>query len=559
MTLVRNLNIRLDGIAHTLSDNYLLVPRYQRSYAWEGKNVNDLLQDIGGAINDSSDEYFIGSIVASRSDVKSAEIVDGQQRLATISILLASIRDYFYENDEPDRGKDIDTVYLQTRDLRTQESKPKLQLNAYDNDYFAKTILSPPDSALRGEKVKRESHERILNAQRIIRDYFDNVTKTSSKPVDLLMDWVDFLHSNVKVIWVEVPDHANAFIIFETLNDRGLDLSIADLLKNYLFGKAGNRIDEVQQRWTSMLGSLDTVGRDEVVLTYLRHLWSSLYGATREKALYIEIKKKITSRQKAIDIADDLSNNSVLYAAMLNPAHELWRKYGSNVKSHIETLTYLKLEQYKPLLLSILFSFDKPNIQEAVKYLVSCSVRYLIVGGLGGGVIERVYSDAAVNIRKNLIKNTKGLKSFMSRYVPTDIEFKNSFKTARVSQAYLARYYLIGLEKTMQGEKQPEFVPNSDEQALNLEHILPESPSEEWEITPEIAKAYYKRIGNLTLLKRKINENIGNKGFGNKKTEYEKSKISITKKLGTYASWSISDIEKRQKELAELAVKTWPI
>ena len=149
---------------------------------------------------------------------------------------------------------------------------------------------------------------------------------------------MDFVKERARVIWVTVPDDTNAYVMFETLNDRGLELSKADLLKNYLFGRSQDRSSETQQRWFSMMGALETVGNEDIVVTYIRHLWSSMHGPTRERELYVDIKDKVKSKQAVIDLAIDLADNANIYAALLNPDHAIWNEYGPKARKHIATL-----------------------------------------------------------------------------------------------------------------------------------------------------------------------------------------------------------------------------
>ena len=271
MTKLNEMNIFLEGIGHALADNMLSVPIYQRSYAWEDRHVKDLYQDIANAINEGEKEYFLGSIVITENTSDRPEVVDGQQRLATTTILIAAIRDWFYENEDTDRVEDIEREFLITRDLRTQEKVSKLRLNEIDQDFFSKTILSKPDSPERSVASSKESHKKITKASEIAADHLRNIVELSNKPADRLIDWIDYLKTGVRVIWVKVPDDANAFTIFETLNDRGLDLAISDLLKNYLFHLSGDRISEAQQRWVSMFAALEAVDSEEIVVDYIRH------------------------------------------------------------------------------------------------------------------------------------------------------------------------------------------------------------------------------------------------------------------------------------------------
>jgi uncharacterized protein with ParB-like and HNH nuclease domain len=144
---LRSIDIELEGIGHVLSDNTLAVPVYQRSYAWEERHVRDLFQDLADAIARHEPEYFLGSIVVIENAAgPRPEVVDGQQRLATTTILLAAIRDYIYGREDRQRASDIERMYLITRHIRSQEETPRLQLNESDHDFFMKRILLTPDS-----------------------------------------------------------------------------------------------------------------------------------------------------------------------------------------------------------------------------------------------------------------------------------------------------------------------------------------------------------------------------------------------------------------------------
>jgi hypothetical protein len=253
-----SIHIDLQAIAAALKDRRLAVPVYQRSYTWQDDNVRDLLQDITTSLDEAEPEYFLGSIVAADGSTGRQEIVDGQQRLATTTILIAAIRDYLLATTDLDTALDIERDFLVQTDLRTRELHPRLQLNDFDNDFFLKRVLSRPGSPDRSTPPLRDSHRRIAAAANIAAQHIAALAQASSRPRDRILDLFQFIQERAKVIWVAVPDHANAFVIFETLNDRGLDLAISDLLKNYLFLMAEDRLTEVQQSWTSMLGVLAT-------------------------------------------------------------------------------------------------------------------------------------------------------------------------------------------------------------------------------------------------------------------------------------------------------------
>src|ERR1700730_11953120 len=177
MSSIGQLRIILDGIGHILSDKRLKVPKYQRSYAWEKQNVNELFRDLGDALRQQANEYFLGSIVTQGLDSE-LEIVDGQQRLATISILIAAIRDYLPGMADADRAKQIEGEFLLSRDLRTQAIEPKITLNSDDNDFYRKAVLSEPKHEDRKTKAAKESHERIRDAMVIAAHFVKNLTGT---------------------------------------------------------------------------------------------------------------------------------------------------------------------------------------------------------------------------------------------------------------------------------------------------------------------------------------------------------------------------------------------
>lgn len=555
---LKKLDIELIGIGNALLNKKLCVPRYQRSYAWKTKQIEDLYFDLSNAIDNDIGEYFLGSIVTSKNDLERPEVVDGQQRLATIAILLSAIRDYFYNHEDNDRANGIESKYLLEKDLHTLELIPKLKLNDMDHNYFLSYILTPPNSENRSIETSNESHKRIQNAGKILREKIKKMAELHS-PKDYLLKWVDFIHNNLKVIWVSVVDDANAFTIFETLNDRGLALAITDLLKNYLFGLSSDRISEVQNNWISMFSKISAISNEDMVITYIRHFWSSKYGLTREKDLYAAIKNKINSKMSAITFSEELHKGSNIYSAILNHEHEIWNQYDQSTLNHLSTINLLGIIQIRPLILSILSNFNKKETKRAFKLMVSWSVRFLIHGGLGGGVLERYYCDNSKEIRKGNIKTSKDLLNRFDKIVPNDSTFKSSFVNATVSKSKIARYYLRVIERQARGEDSIELTPNENVEFLNLEHIMPEKYLPNWPyINEDDHRAYVKRIGNLTLLKTKINSEQKSARFEDKLEVYKKSELEITSSLKKYDNWDIYKIKERQKWLADLALKAWP-
>lgn len=557
---IDELQIDLEAIGHVLRDNTLAVPLYQRSYAWEEEHVRDLLQDISSALSGAERDYFVGSLVVSKGQ-SGLDVVDGQQRLATTVILFAAMRDWFDANGDEPRAQQIESAYLVTRDFKTQEALPKLRLNEVDRDYFGKRVLSPRTSVDREVPATKESHRRIDRAAELAQKHIEHWVETSNEPTVRLTELKDYLDEHVRVIWVRVPDDANAFVIFETLNDRGLELAISDLLKNFLFWMVEDRLPEAQSKWISMLATLEAVQDESIVVEFIRHLWSSKFGSTRERDLYAEIKKKTTSKQAAIDLVKELSESALLYAAILNTDNAFWTRYGPTAKGHMAAMNGLGMVQIRPLLLAVLAKLSVKETKEALRLMVSWGVRFLITGGLGGGTLEKHYADAAQAVRAGSIKTAKQLAKQLGSVVPRDKEFESAVQIARVSKPSLARYYLHVLERQQKGEAQPELVPNANQEEVNLEHILPRSPDATWSTTfsDDEAAAYASRLGNLTLLAVDPNGAAGSESFAAKKSILAASKFVLTKLAARSKQWSPSTIEARQKTLAAIAVKAWPL
>jgi uncharacterized protein with ParB-like and HNH nuclease domain len=552
---ITKLTIDLDGIGHTIADNKLSVPLYQRSYAWEETHVSDLYDDLFSSIRNSEDEYFIGSVVIS-SGKERDEVVDGQQRLATIAILLSAIRDYFYSIDDKQRADDIQNEYLSSRDRRSQEVIPSLKLNSTDNNFFYNTIILYPPTK---EKPSRASHDRLSKAHSIAKAKIRSYISTQNNPTDCLLDLCDFIDEHLKIIVVKVPNHANAFTIFETLNDRGLELAISDLLKNYLLGQADNRLIEVQDNWTKMYSLLESTENEALVVTFLRQYWSSIHGLTRERDLYKKIKEKITSKQRAIDFSKNLEEAARTYVALIDTSSSFWSIYSQASKYHMETLNLFGMSQVRPLLLAIMRKFDKRETEKALKFLVNASVRFLIFGGLGGGALEIHYSERAKDVSDGNIKNTKELILKFTSVIPSDTQFKEAFKIAAVAKQYLARYYLITLENTYNQKENLELIPNSDTNVVNLEHVLPKTLTKDWKINADTHRAYLKRLGNLAIVSTRINSEIGNSSYKDKKIHFKKSSFELTKIIAENDNWGTEEINKRQEILADLAIKAWKI
>jgi uncharacterized protein with ParB-like and HNH nuclease domain len=558
------LEFDLAGIGSVLANRRLSVPIYQRPYAWgsedpkERDQVTEFWSDLGATFNEPALEYFLGTIVLSGEGSQDrVTIIDGQQRLATTAILLAAIRDEFRTRGDAKRGNIVNDTYLAKADLRTASQVPQLTLNADDDSFFRAFVLDgrhefPPTTG---------SHELLKRAYEVLRDDVKTTADDAAGTwAERLYAWVEYLKIRVRVGLVEVPTEADAFLIFETLNDRGADLTIADLLKNYLFRRAEDRLDVVRNAWVTALANLDISAAGSQLFTdFLRHYWSSKYGATRERELYARIKEKISTSSNAVDFAEELQVASRLYAAIIHGDHEFWSEHSTAVKTNVGVLGTLNLEQNRPLLLAVMQHFAPQELAATLRRLVSWSVRSLVVGGIGGGTTERIYCEAAMKVRTGAAKSAPEVAKALARIMHRDDEFRDSFSRLSVTRGSLARYMLAAMERTELGKSEPELVPNEDESVVNLEHVLPRNPTAtDWPpFDDDQRRAYLHRVGNMALLSKGPNGRIGNKPFAFKKPILAQSQLRLTQAAGAEPDWTPAIIDARQKKLADLAVRTW--
>ncbi|MES2759027.1 MAG: DUF262 domain-containing protein [Pseudomonadota bacterium] len=549
---VSSLEIKPQGLGACLGNNFLTVPKYQRAFSWDDENVANFLADVNTAFSEGSTEYFMGSVVLQGADQK-YDVVDGQQRLTTATILIAATRDYVAGKGMAEVAKSLEAKFLLTKDTWTQEINPKLTLSVYDNDFFVKVILEGVDC-----KPTRESHDRILNARTKCMSFLDDINKHFTNWFERVAGIVQYMEHKARVIQVIVPSQANAYIIFETLNDRGKDLSASDLLKNHLFGRAEERVEEVQTKWNQMLGVFEAYGGDEIVITYIRQLWSATREVAREKELFTKIKEKIVTSQQAVEFASELLERAVHYSAMLNSAHPLWKTMGPEAEQVIASLNTVKVERYRPAMLALLSNFSGNELTAAMRHILNGSVRYLIAVGAGGGTLEAAWSDVARKVSSKTIIDAAGFAKEMQKIVPNDEVFRSGFVTARISKGYLARYFLASLERAARGQRNCELIPNGDVQSVNLEHVLPENPGTNWPDMPaELVEAYSRRLGNQALLSTKKNSEMGNQSFAVKCDVLATSEFMLTKQIGAKATWGAKEIDERQKMMAELALSVW--
>lgn len=556
------------GLGATVNQNLLMVPPNQRSYAWETSHVQTLFEDFSGAIQAGDQPYFMGTLVLTQGSGDRLEVADGQQRLATTSILLAAIRDYLegLGASEKKAAFKYTSEYLLEYDEHTGENTPRLQMNAEDNEFFINQILIAPSEATRATSTpSTPSHRRLFEAANLARRHVESIVSQYSKPetqAKELYKWVQFIKERAMVIAIRVPDTINAYTMFETLNDRGLRASQTDILKNFFFGRADSRLAEMQHRWSSMAAAIETVGDEDLLITYLRHHWTLTHGYTAERELASLVKNEVTGKQQALKIVANMDELSSDYAGLQNPIEYVgWNNVDREVRAYIYIITrILSIEQILPLLLAVIKNFPPATLKPAMRMFLSWSVRFLVAGSGGGGPLDRAYGQLARQVTEGTITSVQQLRTQVRAGVlRTDAEFQQAFSKARVTKGTLARYYLRALELHMEMDSLADLGGTLDETFhCNVEHVLPQREADEWPIPEQTALQFRKRLGNMVLLKPDDNVRLGNRGFGVKRIIYTQSPMLLTQGVGRYLTWGPAEIDEWQEKLAALAVKIWP-
>jgi hypothetical protein len=549
-----------EGIASVLKLNKLAVPPYQREYAWSVEEARQLFTDLANA-KFSNLDYFLGTIVTIPAhDGNSLEIVDGQQRLTTTALFLVAMRNYLKTVPSTEMMvESIENEFLTTIDRRAGSRVPRLRLNVDDNDFFLRLTAAkaPPASPT------RESHRRLEEAL----NEADAAIKRLVAPVGeadraaLLNDWLEFLEHSATVILLKAPDSAQAFRMFETLNDRGLKTSQVDLVKSYLFGQANNRISEAQVKWSSMRNMLEEVDDEDRGINFLRHLLIASREFTRADDVYTTVQRSVRGEAGSIAFLSDLEQYSRLYVATFRADSEQWGSYPAEAIAALQVLNQFDIKPLRPLILAVTKAFAPADAAMALSFLVSFAVRLLIASTTRSGSIEESIAATALWVWDVSISSVAQLKLSMAKIVPDDRVFQDAFAATSSSKADFARYYLRSLEKAFNNDPEPWTVVNDDPAKITLEHIIPKTPQlEEWpEFNAETHPRYVRRLGNMCLLQRGTNSDARSDRFNEKRAIYRASPLHWTSTVADVDAWSPAAIEHRQAEMAKLAVKAWPV
>jgi len=536
-----------------------LVPKFQRDYSWETEHWDDLWQDIDALYKDEEKSHYMGYLVLQTSDEKVHRIIDGQQRITTMSLLiiatLKNLKDLEdqgidFENNKI-RREQLHNSYIGYLDPVTLVTKNKLQLNR-NNDNFYKSYIVP---LLHIPQRNTNSSEKLMRGA--FEWFYKRIGSTYKNGEDLTK-FIDKIVDKLFFTVITVGDELNAYKVFETLNARGVQLSSSDLLKNYLFsivdsditGAHQEEFNQLELLWANIIGKLGS----EKLPEFLRYYWNSKNKTVRKNDLFKTIKKSFKTKQQVFELLRDLNEKADIYAAIINPNDEFW----NGKQDAIKYLSELRLFGAKQPISLLISAYDNLSYEEFVKVLKICSVIYLrhnVIGGLNPNDQENVFNKIANFIYVNKSFNKQ---DFQSIY-PEDEDFEQNFSNKELSNnsrnRKVIKYILTKIENHISGV---ELDYHSDQNSI--EHILPESPNQDWDIEDENIEKFRYRLGNLALLEKSKNNNIQNEIYSVKKAVFETSSIPSTKSIPEhYEEWGVDQIVSRQKQLAKQAKTIWRI
>lgn len=537
------------------------VPEYQRSYAWTEDEVVQLWQDILESKKLNRQEYFIGPIVVKNSSDGKVEIIDGQQRVATILTIISVIRQNLRSHGDAARADLFTETYFGKKDIVTLENNEKFFMNEENGSVFKEYISKEVgvDIILKelGNHRKKSSNHMLLNSYLIIND---NLRELAGDSFDesKVIEFYAYLVSSVKILVLSVEDEADAYIIFETLNDRGRSLDTLDLLKNHLFAKSKDNIAQVRKNWALVkeyLLEADPKNR------FMYHFWTSLHGRTpTANGLFRVIRDSVNTPDLAVSFSQNLVEGAKKYAALQNGGNQYWDDFPAGVSKNIQALVLLDAQQALPVLLAADRFFDKNEFSKLAKLLVVMAVRYTFIGEERTGVLANYYSEIPKMINDGKLKKASNVFSHLKMIYPNDKDFLEAFKIKSITDSKRARYILAEIENY---NSQSEKIVNSDPESVNLEHILPKNTNQNWNekatgISADEHKDYVNKIGNLALTNKSSNKKAGAKNFSDKKEKlFKDSEFTTTSSICDYEKWNKLNINKRQNYLAQIAVKVW--
>lgn len=543
-------------IRQVLESGTYLIPRFQRPFSWDKDNVEEFWIDSTAEVKK---DYFIGAFVTYNLSSSSYGLVDGQQRLTTITIALCAIRDKFIELGFRALGNGVHRL-IETRDLNDQAQ------------FVLKTETSYPYLQAKIQSLEKEEsdieageEEKAIDvAYQILAEFVKVGVDDASAKVDpskgkaASKKWLEQTRDKLlllKVISITLDNQDDAYLIFETLNTRGKDLTAADLAKNHflrLLPDKGKALDRPKDHWAEIQSTLDGAVPPIQIKTFLHHYWISKYQLTTEKQLFKAIKGEVTALNVK-DVLEELRSDAILYKGIFEPGSlPLWNKATRDIEDSLLCITdILNIQIANPLLLTVLRLYKAKRLKDGqVRELFSLVERYhfmyTTISALpSSGGVGHMYAAHARAINNAADSNAVGMcitdfKRKIISKVPSRDTFITKFKQLSYQnqrQRDVIRYALWKIYKKMNS------AVDVDRTTASIEHLMPQADG----------TALVNNIGNLLVVPVKFNGDLGNKPFAQKKKLLTDHGYALDSEITLALAWEDLDIEQRASRLSEYA------
>ncbi|WP_179394518.1 DUF262 domain-containing protein [Lacticaseibacillus absianus] len=572
------------SIKNYLDDLRATIPDYQRGYSWEQDQVGDFMDDlIDENRRSTGSEYFFGPVVVvdSSDGDERKQVIDGQQRLTTITIFLAVCRDIFsaisqgIADSEGRNANRIITDYIGSPD----EDDLRLTQKGQGEKFFRTEIQTPRnfkgldevsqkrDTRKSGTKpaqnVMAHAYNQMLSRLLELATVGDEVSDKALSQIT--KDLMTTLLTHFFIIEISISNSENAFQIFQTLNARGKDLTSADLIKSNFFGAATTaaQSEQLKRCWQTAQTNLQT----EDLTDYIRYLWNSQASFATKRNLYRKVINKFTAIDDILAFTHDIETFSSAFSQIsdINPVEsELADQIGKTSIAIITELNALNFHAYYPLVLALL----KLDIAEAECVKIMRLVRQILFRNkiLNGGTnwLEKLMANEAVRLIETkdpaTIHRELAKKAIEGKL--DDGTIKDALQRFDFSEdERLAKSLLRMVENhDYNGKERGVVLPSNSE--IHLEHIMPRKPLnlEAWGSfrDEEERQRHLWSIGNLTLWYGVDNSTLKNADFRKKKAGepgknngYQDSTVHLTQDLTQFDAWNRDTIDVRKTQLID--------
>jgi len=555
------------GISNTVTQNFdktikmskkFVVPKFQRDYSWDKEQWSDLWDDIETMLSSKDERYhYMGYLVLQEVGDEESLIIDGQQRFTTIVfIILAAMKSIknmadsgFDQDENRTRYESLAKEYVGDIDTVSLEYDNILKLNRNNDGYFKDYIV----------KLEQLPVRNLNKSEKLMKSSFDFFESKLSGKFATGAEYANFIKNIVNGLYftiITVTDEMNAFRVFETLNARGVQLSSADLLKNYFFSLVDNnsshssRINSLDNLWEKLTSIIQT----KKLPDFIRYYWNCSHKSVRSAELFKVVKNEIKTDKEVFAMVNDMIKYADIFMALQDPNDETW-KNDSSVANDIRLLKLFGLKQPLSMLMA---AFEKKSFKEFAKllhYTIFICFRYNVISNRNPNDMEKVLNSIATEITKT----GEVLYSELQKIYVDDNTFVSNFQLKEFGistpDKQKVRYILGIIEKAISAHE-----VSLDDESATIEHILPQNPDESWDVDDIKIDRLVYRLGNLCLLERSLNSEVSNKNFEDKTNVYKKSSYRTTSSIAeVYQDWNEDTINKRQKKMADIAKGYWSI